>query len=137
VQVNKKLEEVLTNKNSIIRALQYDVTKVSKAHNDLIRVYEAKLAEYGIPAGRCKQSLSVAQLQLQLLLLLKGHCSVVAYKLRYPPIATRHYTSILSYEHGSSMRKDIQLLAQAWLCSYLCILAYISLLLLTTYYYLC
>jgi hypothetical protein len=23
---------------------------VSKAHNDLIRVYEAKLAEYGIPA---------------------------------------------------------------------------------------
>jgi galactitol-specific phosphotransferase system IIB component len=50
-QVNKKLEEVLTNKNSIIRALQYDVAKVSKAHNDLIRVYEAKLAEYGIPAG--------------------------------------------------------------------------------------
>jgi hypothetical protein len=49
--VNKKLEEVLTNKNSIIRALQYDVAKVSKAHNDLIRVYEAKLAEYGIPAG--------------------------------------------------------------------------------------
>jgi hypothetical protein len=51
-QVNKKLEEVLTNKNSIIRALQFDVAKVSKAHNDLIRVYEAKLAEYGIPAGR-------------------------------------------------------------------------------------
>jgi len=24
--------------------------QVSKAHNDLIRVYEAKLAEYGIPA---------------------------------------------------------------------------------------
>lgn len=48
--MNKKLEEVLTNKNSIIRALQYDVAKVSKAHNDLIRVYEAKLAEYGIPA---------------------------------------------------------------------------------------
>jgi hypothetical protein len=50
LQVNKKLEEVLTNKNSVIRALQYDVAKVSKAHNDLIRVYEAKLAEYGIPA---------------------------------------------------------------------------------------
>lgn len=48
--MNQKLEEVLTNKNSIIRALQYDVAKVSKAHNDLIRVYEAKLAEYGIPA---------------------------------------------------------------------------------------
>lgn len=50
LQVNKKLEEVLDNKNSIIRALKYDIAKVSKAHNDLIRVYEAKLAEYGIPA---------------------------------------------------------------------------------------
>lgn len=64
VQVNKKLEEVLTNKNSIIRALQYDVAKVSKAHNDLIRVYEAKLAEYGIPAGRHSQALMHAILQL-------------------------------------------------------------------------
>ncbi|CAG9463844.1 unnamed protein product [Pedinophyceae sp. YPF-701] len=49
-KVNQKLEEVLENKNSIIKALQYDVAKVCKAHNDLIRVYEAKLAEFGIPA---------------------------------------------------------------------------------------
>lgn len=33
----------------IIKALQYDVAKVSKAHNDLIRVYEAKLTEFGVP----------------------------------------------------------------------------------------
>ena len=50
VQVNQKLEEVLDNKNQVIKALKYDVAKVSKAHNDLIRVYEAKLAEFGIPA---------------------------------------------------------------------------------------
>ena len=50
LQVNKKLEDVLDNKNQIIKALKYDIAKVSKAHNDLIRVYEAKLAEYGIPA---------------------------------------------------------------------------------------
>lgn len=49
-QVNQKLEEVLDNKNQVIRALKYDVAKVSKAHNDLIQVYEAKLAEFGIPA---------------------------------------------------------------------------------------
>lgn len=30
-QVNKKLEEVLTSKNSIIRALQYDVAKVGQS----------------------------------------------------------------------------------------------------------
>ena len=50
VQVNAKLEEVLDNKNQVIKALKYDVAKVSKAHNDLIRVNEAKLAEFGIPA---------------------------------------------------------------------------------------
>ena len=47
--INKRLEEVLENKNQIIKALQYDVAKVSKAHNDLIRVYEAKLSEFGVP----------------------------------------------------------------------------------------
>ena len=48
-QVNKKLEEVLDSKNQMIKALQYDVAKISKAHNDLIRVYEAKLTEFGVP----------------------------------------------------------------------------------------
>mmetsp|Transcript_35535 Transcript_35535/g.78843 ORF Transcript_35535/g.78843 Transcript_35535/m.78843 type:complete len:471 (-) Transcript_35535:833-2245(-) len=47
--INTRLQEVLENKNQIIKALQYDVAKVSKAHNDLIRVYEAKLSEFGIP----------------------------------------------------------------------------------------
>lgn len=32
-QVNAKLEEVLENKNSIIRALQYDVAKVGRGFN--------------------------------------------------------------------------------------------------------
>ena len=48
-QVTKKLDEVLDSKNQLIKALQYDIAKVSKAHNDLIRVYEAKLAEFGVP----------------------------------------------------------------------------------------
>ena len=48
-QLTRRLDEVLTQKNDDIKALQYDVAKVSKAHNDLIRVYEAKLSEFGIP----------------------------------------------------------------------------------------
>ena len=48
-QVTRKLDEVLDSKNQLIKALQFDVAKVSKAHNDLIRVYEAKLAEFGVP----------------------------------------------------------------------------------------
>eukprot|EP00898_Chlorokybus_atmophyticus_P003779 jgi/Chlat1/4401/Chrsp29S04617 len=49
-KLSKRLDDVLGSKNQLIRALQYDIAKVSKAHNDLIRVYEAKLAELGVPA---------------------------------------------------------------------------------------
>jgi hypothetical protein len=47
--VSEKLDEVMDSKNHLIKALQHDVAKMSKAHNDLIRVYEAKLAAFGIP----------------------------------------------------------------------------------------
>lgn len=47
--VSRKLDEVMDSKNQLIKALQYDVQKASKAHNDLIRVYEAKLREFGVP----------------------------------------------------------------------------------------
>eukprot|EP00899_Mesostigma_viride_P016725 jgi/Mesvir1/25053/Mv11897-RA.2 len=47
--VAAKLDDVLDAKNALIKALQYDIAKVSKAHNDLIRVYENKLAEFGVP----------------------------------------------------------------------------------------
>ena len=43
------MEDVLGHKNGVIKGLQADLAKVSKAHNDLINVYEARLAEYGIP----------------------------------------------------------------------------------------
>ncbi|XP_012153528.1 growth arrest specific protein 8 [Megachile rotundata] len=46
---NKKLEEMLNRKNSAIQDLQYELAKVCKAHDDLLRKYEAKLQEYGIP----------------------------------------------------------------------------------------
>lgn len=46
----QRLEEVMQRKNGTIQGLQYDLAKVCKAHNDLIRVYEAKLSDFGIPA---------------------------------------------------------------------------------------
>ena len=46
----QRLEEVMERKNGTIRGLQYDLSKVCKAHNDLIRVYEGKLSDFGIPA---------------------------------------------------------------------------------------
>jgi len=47
--VTKKLEEVLDSKNSAIKDLQYELARVCKAHNDLLRTYESKLVAFGIP----------------------------------------------------------------------------------------
>jgi hypothetical protein len=48
-QTAGRIEEALSRRDATIRALQYDLSKASKAHNDLIRVYEAKLSQYGVP----------------------------------------------------------------------------------------
>nr|XP_012321408.1 growth arrest-specific protein 8 isoform X5 [Aotus nancymaae] len=47
--VSRKLEDVLESKNSTIKDLQYELARVCKAHNDLLRTYEAKLLAFGIP----------------------------------------------------------------------------------------
>nr|XP_033798757.1 dynein regulatory complex subunit 4 isoform X2 [Geotrypetes seraphini] len=47
--VTCKLEDVLDSKNNAIKELQYELARVCKAHNDLLRAYEAKLQAFGIP----------------------------------------------------------------------------------------
>ncbi|XP_019629401.1 PREDICTED: growth arrest-specific protein 8-like [Branchiostoma belcheri] len=47
--VTRKLEDVLDSKNSAIKDLQYELARVCKAHNDLLRTYEAKLRAFGVP----------------------------------------------------------------------------------------
>ncbi|XP_038610556.1 dynein regulatory complex subunit 4 [Tachyglossus aculeatus] len=47
--VTHKLEDVLDSKNNAIKDLQYELARVCKAHNDLLRTYEAKLLAFGIP----------------------------------------------------------------------------------------
>jgi len=49
-EICKKMEEAIEAKNSIINNLKYSMAHASKAYNDAIRVYEAKLVEFGIPA---------------------------------------------------------------------------------------
>ena len=46
----KNSEEAIEAKNSILRNLKYSLAHATKAYNDAIRVYEAKLVEFGIPA---------------------------------------------------------------------------------------
>lgn len=47
--VTRKLEDVLDSKNSAIKDLQYELARVCKAHNDLLRTYESKLKQFGVP----------------------------------------------------------------------------------------
>lgn len=46
---NSGIAAVLESKNNLIKSLRYDLGKVTKAHNDVIQAFEAKMAEYGIP----------------------------------------------------------------------------------------
>ncbi|KAG9474958.1 dynein regulatory complex subunit 4 [Eleutherodactylus coqui] len=47
--VTRKLEDVLDSKNNAIKDLQYELARVCKAHNDLLRTYEAKMKAFSIP----------------------------------------------------------------------------------------
>ena len=38
---------MLDSKNTAIKDLQYELARVCKSHNDLVRTYEAKLREFG------------------------------------------------------------------------------------------
>ncbi|KAF5279526.1 hypothetical protein FQR65_LT03348 [Abscondita terminalis] len=48
-KVYKTLTTTLSEKNSLIKNLQYEVARVSKAHDDLVQTYEEKLIQYGVP----------------------------------------------------------------------------------------
>lgn len=50
LMLNQKIEEVLGTKNFAIKNLRYDVARVAKSHNDLIRTYTAHLRHLGVPA---------------------------------------------------------------------------------------
>lgn len=49
-EIWKRMEEAIEAKNSLLRNLKYSLAHATKAYNDAIRVYEAKLIEFGIPA---------------------------------------------------------------------------------------
>ena len=49
-QIAERIRSSLEGKNQSIRSLQYNIHHATKAYNDAIRVYEAKLVEFGIPA---------------------------------------------------------------------------------------
>lgn len=46
--VAQRLDQLLDDRNRMVRELQYNVARVTKAHNDALRVYEQKLTALGV-----------------------------------------------------------------------------------------
>ena len=44
------MEAVVEAKNTILNNLKYSLSHATKAYNDAVRVYEAKLVDFGIPS---------------------------------------------------------------------------------------
>lgn len=47
--LKQKIQISIEQKNTLIKNLKYSIHHATKAYNDAIRVYEAKLVEFGIP----------------------------------------------------------------------------------------
>jgi len=48
--ISQKLDQVIAYKNDIVSQLQEEVQRIRDSHATMVKTYEAKLAEYGIPA---------------------------------------------------------------------------------------
>uniref|UniRef100_A0A1I8NVA8 Dynein regulatory complex subunit 4 n=1 Tax=Stomoxys calcitrans TaxID=35570 RepID=A0A1I8NVA8_STOCA len=49
LELERRVENVLDEKNKLIQELRYELARLTKAHDDLLATYEAKLVQYGIP----------------------------------------------------------------------------------------
>ena len=49
IELEKKAEDILDEKNKIIQELRYELARITKAHDDLLATYESKLTQFGIP----------------------------------------------------------------------------------------
>ncbi|KAK6635547.1 hypothetical protein RUM43_007554 [Polyplax serrata] len=48
--INIKVDRILTKKNAAIEDLEYELARISKAHEDALQTYQGKLEQYGIPS---------------------------------------------------------------------------------------
>merc|ERR1712110_1253037 len=58
--ISQKLDQVIAYKNDIVSQLQEEVQRIKESHRTMVRTYESKLAEYGIPPEELGFTPSVA-----------------------------------------------------------------------------
>lgn len=56
-QIRHSLEEVENLKNDAIREIQTELKKIREAHSNMVKTYEGKLSEFGIPVEERSEEL--------------------------------------------------------------------------------
>lgn len=56
-----RIEKLLSQKNEKIQDLRYELARVSKAHDDLLEMFKAKMIKYGIPIEEVGATLPLNQ----------------------------------------------------------------------------
>lgn len=49
--IQSKITKVLEAKSNLVKDLQYELARVVKAHNDMLKVFEAKMADWNVPVA--------------------------------------------------------------------------------------
>lgn len=49
-ELSERVGDILRSKNEVIENLEYELAKATKAHNDLISIYQSKMSAAGVPA---------------------------------------------------------------------------------------
>ena len=57
LKINSRLDAILESRNALMRELQHSIATVTKAHNDGVRVMEARLRGMGLPADEVARGL--------------------------------------------------------------------------------
>lgn len=59
--MSTRIEKLLAQKNEKIQDLRYELARVTKAHDDLLEVFKAKMIKYGIPVEELGPTLPLNQ----------------------------------------------------------------------------
>lgn len=57
--MSTRIEKLLSQKNERICDLRYELARITKAHDDLLEIFKAKMIKYGIPIEELGPALSV------------------------------------------------------------------------------
>lgn len=59
--MSTRIEKLLSQKNEKIGDLRYELARLTKAHDDMLEIFKAKMIKYGIPIEELGQAVPMSQ----------------------------------------------------------------------------